>query len=388
MNSFDKRCLLFVLPWSPNLPGGVSVVVRNIVNELRNRKFSPIVVVNSWNARYPCVDVEGNLNFRFALFGAMSFLGIAKAIVAFPIHIITTHLFLRKHRVMAVNFHYPNIDVFGIAFLKFLRLFKGRIVLSFHGTDVQKSNSALENRLWNFIYKYVDGVTACSKALANKISEDYNININRITVIYNGVDTAVFCPTSSAESALIPLPKQYIVSIGSYILRKGHIVLLDAFSLLKESFPDLHLVIVGMDGPERQALVAHATVLGLDNRLTCFVGLKPEIVASIVARATLCVQPSFAEPFGLAVIEAGACGTPVLASAVGGHLELITDNITGFFFPAGDSDRCALAMQNLLSDMEKANNAAVLFRQEIIDTYTWDECSQSYLSLLTERSYA
>jgi D-inositol-3-phosphate glycosyltransferase len=98
----------------------------------------------------------------------------------------------------------------------------------------------------------------------------------------------------------------------------------------------------------------------------------------------LCVQPSFAEPFGLAVIEAGACGVPVLASAVGGHLELISDNRTGFLFTPGDTEGCADVMRSVLGDPDLLAKVAESFRSDIIERYSWATCANGYWRLLDD----
>jgi glycosyltransferase involved in cell wall biosynthesis len=377
--------VLLVLPWSPNLPGGVSVVVRNLARELSNVGASPVMVVDTWDAPVHHFDSERVLNFRFALFGALNLLGLIKGVLAFPGRIAATLVVLREYRVSVVNFHYPSLDALGIALLKRLSLFKGRLILSFHGTDVRRPESFVEEKMWRFVLNSVDGITACSGALASQVADSFGVDISRVSVIYNGVDTELFSASArSREVTGFFSPKQFLVSIGSYIPRKGHLVLLEAFSSIAEAFPELHLVIVGMDGSERQALVDRAIELGLDQRLICMVGLDPESVASVVANAMLCVQPSFAEPFGLAVIEAGACGVPVLASAVGGHLELISDNRTGFLFTPGDTEGCADVMRSVLGDPDLLAKVAESFRSDIIERYSWATCANGYWRLLDD----
>ena len=375
--------VLLVLPWSPNLPGGVSVVVRNLVRELTNIGISPIVVVDNWDVPVHHFDDERVLNFRFALFATLNFRGLIKGMFIFPSRMAATLALLREYKVSAVNFHYPNLDALGIALLKRMGLFSGRLVLSFHGTDVRRPESFVEKKLWRFVLNSVDGITACSGALASQVSDAFWIDLKRVSVVYNGVDTDLFSASlSSQEVAEIRLPEQFVVSIGSYIPRKGHLVLLEAFSSIAEAFPELHLVIVGMDGSERQTLVDRAIELRVNQRLICLVGLDPGSVASVVANAMLCVQPSFAEPFGLAVIEAGACGVLVLASAVGGHLELIADNKTGFLFPVGDSKQCAVLIQKVLGDPDLLVKVAQSFRREIMEHYSWENCAKGYWQLL------
>jgi glycosyltransferase involved in cell wall biosynthesis len=140
------------------------------------------------------------------------------------------------------------------------------------GTDVRRPESFVEEKMWRFVLNSVDGITACSGALASQVADSFGVDISRVSVIYNGVDTELFSVICAlSRSSRDAAPKQFLVSIGSYIPRKGHLVLLEAFSSsVPRHFPELHLVIVGMDGSERQALVDRAIELGLDQSIDLY----------------------------------------------------------------------------------------------------------------------
>lgn len=382
----DKRIVtsvLIVLPWSPALPGGVSVVVRNLLQQWAHKGIAARAIVSDWSASQPGFDAEGNAIFRFALLGALTGAGVAKSLFGAPFRLWRIWQLLRRHHISAVNFHYPSLDALGVALLRRLGLFRGQLVLSFHGTDVRAPSTPLEAFFWRWLFHMASAVTACSKALAHEIVLAYRVPEASVSVIYNGVDAELFHPLAASPPAIAGAPaKPYIVSIGSYIPRKGHRSLLDAFAKVAPAFAGLQLVIVGMDGPERPVLLTRASALGLQKVVTLLVGLKPVDVAGVVAGATLCVQPSTAEPFGLAVIEAGACGVPVLASAVGGHVELITDQQNGRLFAAGDVKQCAEVLTQMLADTEVSHQMAERFRAEIQVKYTWQVCATAYLQKL------
>ena len=314
-----RPSVLLVLPWSPNLPGGVSVVVRSLIGQWRKEGLFPMVMVSDWKALRPVIDDEGILNFRFTLLGSLSWLGLVKATLTAPVILWRTWRLLCAHKISAVNFHYPSLDAFGVAMLKRSGLFRGRLVLSFHGTDARAPASLLEDRLWRWLLGAADEVTACSGSLAREVAAVFNIKIDRVTVLHNGVDTTVFSPEATLRCArLMAWQGEYVVSVGSYLLNKGHRVLLEAFATVRGGFPSLGLVIAGMDGPERDRLIEQARALGIYEGLFFLVNLNNFEEASLIAGAKICVQPSFSEAFGMVVIEAGACGVPVSVSAVGG----------------------------------------------------------------------
>ncbi|RPH64684.1 MAG: glycosyltransferase family 1 protein, partial [Burkholderiales bacterium] len=216
---------------------------------------------------------------------------------------------------------------------------------------------------------------------AARVADRFRLDPDRVVVIHNGVDPKIFSPAARNGRMRTELPQRYVASIGSYLPRKGHRLLLEAFSAIAAEFPDTSLVIAGMAGPEHRFLLERAAQLGLADRLACFVGLTHADTASLLAGAEVCVQPAYAEPFGLAIIEAGACGVPVAASAVSGHTELLKDGDTGFLFPAGDQAACVALLRQLLYDRESATRAAGRFRAEVLQEFGWRDCAQAYFAL-------
>lgn len=377
-----SRSVLIVLPWSPGHPGGVSVVVRYLLRHLDGYPLEPIAVVSDWGAGKPRVDADGVRAFRFAIVGRADPSGYLKAAATAPLRLLRTLSLIRETRADAVNFHYPGLDALGVALLRRLRLFRGRIVLSFHGTDVRWPSAGVEERLWRVALSEADAISACSNDLADRIAQSFGLHRERIAVVYNGVDPRIFAPAARGGRLRAQLPERYVASVGSYIPRKGHRLLLGAFARIAAEFPDTSLVIAGMQGPERERLLELAARSGLSDRLVCHVDLSHEDTASLVAGALVCVQAAHAEPFGLAVIEAGACGVPVAASAVSGHTELLRDRETGFLFAPGDEAGCAAVVREMLREPDVAGRAARRFRDEVLQRFGWDDCARAYFALI------
>lgn len=375
--------VMIVLPWSPWLPGGVSVVVRNIAKHICREHLKSTIVISEWNASKQKANPDETMDFRFSLLPGSGLPGLFKALLMAPLRLARTFLLLRENRVLAINFHYPSLDALGVALLKRLGLFNGRLILSFHGTDVRPQTHRLGRILWHWVLNHADSMSTCSQALAQQAALTFHIPKNRITAIYNGVDTDLFSPIAPKNgSPSYGLPPAYLVSVGSYIPRKGHRILLEAFIEVASEFPELGLVIIGMDGEEREYLIKMATDAGVLSRFFCLVGLMPNEVASVVANAEACVQPSLAEPFGLAVIEAGACGVPVAVSGVGGHLEIVKNDETGLVFLPDNVCECAIALRKLLNNPAKANWMADNFRAEILERFSWQRCANEYAQLI------
>ena len=131
---------------------------------------------------------------------------------------------------------------------------------------------------------------------------------------------------------------------------KGIVHLIRAVALLRRELPGVHLEIAGA-GSEQAALQSEVQVLGLGDAVT-FVGWQPDVWPWL-ARWDIFVQPSLAEGFGMAALEAMEAGLPVVGTAVGGLSELIEDGVTGYIVPAAHQVALANRLRDLLLDVER-----------------------------------
>ena len=361
--------------------GGVSTVVRALDTHLPAIGLRAQVAVSDWERKVPWSDDQGVVHLRLGLFAKVGAVPFAKAVLQGPATLWRLHRFISRTQLKIVNVHYPQLpDLLTLALLKCLGRWQGRLVVSFHGTDVNTPKSRLEVALWRFGLSRADRITACSAALAGDVAATFGLGASQIITAYNGVDQSIFRPDAGTDSAAVQtLPGFYVVSIGNYIPRKGHRILLEAFASLADAYPALHLVIAGLDGPERAGLLSRAAELGLSPRLHCLVDLALTEVAAVVARAAMCVQPSLAEPFGLAVIEAAACGTPVAVSATGGHLEIVDHGVDGVVFPLQDVAACARAVDAVLSDREASARRAASLSAKVRSRFDWTRNARRFL---------
>jgi L-malate glycosyltransferase len=379
----QRRSYLFILPWELDNVGGVTGVVRNLAKAMVEKGIlEPSIAVNSWEDSTPRQS-EDTLRFRFSIFGAMSALGVLKAIVVAPLRLWRTFRLLRKLNVQAVNFHFPGIAPFGVAVLKRLGVFRGKLVLSYHGTDVAPPNGRLESLIRAFVLRSADHLVACSHGLAERMSSQFAIPVSRVDVILNGVDASVFDGVGRPDTSLPrQLPSTFIVNVGAFIPRKNHVLLLHAFALLRDRYPALHLCIAGADGDERRVVENAARSLGLSGRVHLFVELDESQVALLLSKATLCVQTSLAESFPLALLEAAASGIPIVISDIPGHQELVRSGRTGSLFPLGDPSACAHAIAAMLDDPEAAARMAAEQKAHVRKVLTWVSSMQQYERLV------
>jgi D-inositol-3-phosphate glycosyltransferase len=228
-------------------------------------------------------------------------------------------------------------------------------------------------------------VIGCSDAILASCDDEvaqlvrlYDADPERIEIVPLGVDHAFFAPGNrrQARRALgFPETGRLVLSVGRIQPLKGLGVAIAAFAQIASSMPDAHYAIVGgPSGPQGEAEVErlHGVVyeLGLAGRVSFLPPQRHELLSTFYRAADLCLIPSRTESFGLVALEAAACGTPVVASAVGGLTTLVEDGRTGFLVDDRDPDVFADRARRVLGDAELAaamgRRAAARAR-----SYTW-----------------
>ncbi len=185
--------------------------------------------------------------------------------------------------------------------------------------------------------RHIIAVSACTK---KDLVQLLGIPARKITVIYNGVDHSVFKPVSGRQ-----LEYAYLLYVGSERPRKNLGVLLQAFAMLKRedgALAGLKLVKVGIAGRAdefRGATISEVRRLGLGNEVILAGYVSDKELARYYSSALVLVMPSHYEGFGLPVVEAMACGCPVIASNTPSLQEVAGD--AGWFFSPDDSAELA-----------------------------------------------
>ena len=246
--------------------------------------------------------------------------------------------------ILDFNWVYPD----AIGGLQWARDFGKKTVVTVRGNeaiyyfDKGPVRKIVQQRLKEF-----DHVIAVSNDLKDKILTDFGVEESRISVIPNGIDSAKFRHTDgrvARRHCLLEDGKRYVLTVSRLSVEKGLEYLLRAIGKLHST--DTELVIIG-EGPLRARLVSLAAELGIEDRVR-FLGVlgHAEICAWYNAADVFCL-PSLWEGCPNVVIEALACGTPVVASRVGGIPDLVPGDC-GMLIPPGDPDLLAAALEQAL----------------------------------------
>ena len=183
-----------------------------------------------------------------------------------------------------------------------------------------------------------DAVLASNPMEAEQLRTLYGARPDRVRVVTPGVDHAFFAPGQRAQArrALgLPTDGSMLLFLGRIQPLKGAELAVETLERVAAARPDAFLVVAGgPSGPEGQDELdrvrdrVHAG--GLDGRVRWFPPQPHELVSTFCRAADVCLVPSRTESFGLVALEAAACATPVVASAVGGLRTLVVDGATGF----------------------------------------------------------
>jgi D-inositol-3-phosphate glycosyltransferase len=204
-----------------------------------------------------------------------------------------------------------------------------------------------------------DRIVAANAEERAQLVREYGADPARIAVIPCGVDTRLVAPgDAAAERAALGLADApLLLYVGRLAPIKGLDTLLDAVGLLHRRGIAARLLIVGgeadepLDGHETR-LRAQIERLGLRDAVR-FVGAQPqETLRAYYVAADALVLPSYYESFGMVALEAMACGTPVIASRVGGLPTTVRDGVTGFLVPEGDVAALAARLDRVLDDAD------------------------------------
>jgi len=214
-------------------------------------------------------------------------------------------------------------------------------------------------------------VIACADLMLASTSDEraqlaslYDAELDRIEVVPPGVDHTVFVPgdRDAARQRLGISAPRVMLFVGRIQRLKGADLAIRALAALDD--PKVALVVVGgpsgPDGAEEQARVhALAAELGVSQQIHWVSPRRHERLADYYRAADVCIVPSRSESFGLVALEAAACGTPVVAAAVGGLRSLVQHEHSGFLIEGRDPADFAAPVEQLLADEILASEIGV-----------------------------
>jgi sugar transferase (PEP-CTERM/EpsH1 system associated) len=255
----------------------------------------------------------------------------------------------------------------------------GRDVYDLDGTSRRYRMLRSAMRLW--VHRYI----AVSADLSRWLREDVGISPRQIRLIYNGVDLERFKPQARGQPSLatgdLIAPANFVVgTVGRMQAVKGSLTLVQAFVRLVKTAPGaaqrLRLIMVG-DGPLREQALQLLRDAGADS-LAWLPGER-EDVPDILARFDVFVLPSLAEGISNTILEAMACGLPIIATRVGGNPELVHEGENGTLVPSENPPEMSKAILHYLNNEDGAKAHGRASRLRVCTQFSLDSMVQGYL---------
>ena len=221
-----------------------------------------------------------------------------------------------------------------------------------------------------------DIVLTVSKSTKKKLVK-MGVKEDKIFVVGGGVDLKEIDSIEEQKSS-----KPKILYVGRLVKLKKVENLLLAFKKIILRFPETELYIVG-SGPQENLLKKLAEELNISSK-TFFTGyVSEEEKIRLMKSAWVLVQPSIAEGFGLVLVEANACKTPVVAVDSGGPREVVKDGITGFLVQPNNINQLAEKIIELLEDKNKMVKMGEEGRKMVEENYTWERVAEKVEKIIS-----
>ncbi len=249
------------------------------------------------------------------------------------------------------------------------------LVVSAWGTDVVWRDRRKE-QFYPWLFQHAVRVTATSQYLADVVAS-YLREPRAIDVVAFGIDAQRFRPAH-----VIPTT-QRIGTVRHLEPKYGIDVLLRSVPAIVAAQPHARIDIAG-EGVQRPELEQLIATLGIHAQARLLGRLDHTHVPAFLNTLSVFANPSREESFGVAALEAQACGVPVVASRVGALHEVVRDNETGLLVPPDDPAALAAALVALLGDVERAHQMGRAARAWVMERYRWEDNVAQMLGIYEE----
>jgi len=394
------RVMFMTNEFPPHVYGGAGVHVEYLSRELAKRVPLEVRTFHDQAAS------ESNLTVRGTRFDTAVFDGCPKEFVS-PLRAMGTCLAFNGQGIDADIVHcHTWYAQFGGLLARIL--YGVPFVLTVHSLEPlrpwkrEQLGRGYELSSWieRTALETADAVIAVSESTRRDVLRLFDVDEARVPVIPNGIDTEEYKPTYNRDLLVqygIDPDKPYVLFVGRMTRQKGILYLLKAIPFID---PNLQVVLCAgeSDTPEMQSEME--TLVGELQATRADVVFIPQMVARsttvvFYSHAKVFCCPSIYEPFGIINLEAMACGTPVVGSAVGGIAEVVVENETGFLVdarldpapphdpsdPDGFARRLAEAINRFANDPVLGERMGAAGRQRVLDRYSWGSIAEQTLDL-------
>ena len=398
--------------------GGMNVYIRELGREFGRRGFHVDVFTRSSNPDVPQVTKLGdNARVIHVVTGPENYLGSSEIYPYLPEFVENVQAFVQADSDDLAPGEMPYDVIFSHYWLSGWVAHELRarwdvpVVQMFHTLGRMKNRIAqraddeeTDIRIFTEtdVMSWADRLIAATQAEHSQMLWLYRADRRNIEIVSPGVDLARFRPISTREAQEwigVPEDHRMLLFVGRIEPLKGVDNILRAFALLREESPELLdnvcMCVIGGDvegapqEPEMMRLLALRDELKLGERVTFLGARDQDTLQYYYAAAEALIMPSDYESFGMVALEAMACGTPVIASEVGGLAFLVQDGVNGFHVPTREPAALAERICTILTDDEKRAQMSAA-AQRTAQHYGWpviaDRLLHVFGTVLAERA--
>jgi glycosyltransferase involved in cell wall biosynthesis len=340
-------------------------VLTSSYHELRGEKKEGEVSV------YRCKSVRKQ-QFQSNIFEMLSYIFTASFVVG---------RLIRKWKIdhIIVYFSFPGGPVGLVGKL----FYKTPYIISLRGSDVPGAEAGLQT--FHFFLKPLRRLILhkSQAVVANSLSLmqlAYKSDPIQYKIIPNGVDTAYYCP--SPVITYVQQPVQ-LLFVGRLQRQKNLFYLLDCLKELKNKTNKPFVFSIAGDGALRKELELITIKLGINEIITFYGWLDKAEILTLYQRSDCIVNLSFNEGMSNVLLEAMACGLPVIASNVTGNDVLVENKLTGYLFDLEKPEDLIQLLLSVVEDPGLFKTLGITARNHVIENYSWQKVAAEYVFLMT-----
>ena len=362
----SARVLVFASLFPSSVQPGAGLFIRERM--FRVGKELPLIVVSpkpwfpfqgilrklrpGYRPQPPKRELQGGVEVyypRFLSFPAIgrSLDGLSMALCCLPLMRKLKKRF--QYNIVDAHFAYPD----GYAATRLARWVGARVTITLRGTEVPLSRSLMRRRLMLDALERADRIFAVADSLKRHVV-GLGADPKKIEVVGNGVDTDKFQRMKQTEARRklgLPEHARVLITVGGLVPRKGFHRVIASLPALRREYPDLQYLIVGGASPEgnnEQELRVLVDELQLTDSVRFLGSLAPEELKWPLSAADVFVLSTSNEGWANVLLEAMACGLPIVATDVGGNREVVNDSSLGIIVPFDDHDALVDALDEAL----------------------------------------
>ena len=352
----------------PSVVGGIGIHAHRMSTE-QARRGHEVTVLTLNQKKLPETEfVDGYQVFRFPSYFTMCGNSFAPGLIL--------EIMRRRKSVDIIHAHSHLFFSTNVCVLARL-LHSAPLVITNHGL-ISASAPAWLNTLYKHTVSRVTFHIAdhiiCYTDIEKENIEKLGIDPNKITVIHNGVDITLFAPGDSEKNTY----NKQILWVGRYVPGKGVEYLIEAFSQIRNKIPDAHLVLVG-EGPGKNSVEEQLCELQIRSSVTLIDTIDNSELPKMYNQSDVFVLPSIMEGVPRTLLEAMACGVPVVTTNLSHLVDIV--NGAGLVVPSKNSQLLTDAILTILDDESQAKLMGDLGKIKVQNQYSWEDTVKKTLEL-------